>query len=140
MALLNGHAGRLPEVFPDRHSPHNLMEVYSVPLTIRFMRKNVDPNEMAPCVCCMLLELAIAAHANCVRSVWKVFLPATRDESAPCIGLSLRPKRDRSLPCSDRLNRCPCHLLSWDLSPSFGTIGPAVTFGGIGCKWYAPKR
>src|SRR5258708_3732542 len=139
MVLLNGLVGRLPMAFQDRPFSLKRTERFCALLTIRFMRKNVDQNEMAPCVCCMPPASVIAANVSCVRSARKVFPPANHDESAPCIGLSRAPQAGQ-IARSDHLNRCPCHLLSSDLSPSFGTIGPAVTFGGIGCKWYAPKR
>ncbi|MDQ2907203.1 MAG: hypothetical protein M3Y81_27155, partial [Chloroflexota bacterium] len=64
---------------------------------------------------------------------------SNRDKSARCFGLSLLLKRSPLLPSSDRLSRFLCHLRPSDVSLVFGKIGPAATFGGVGCKWYDLK-
>jgi hypothetical protein len=125
MVLLNGLVGRLPMAFQDRPFSLKRTERFCVLLTIRLRRKNVDRNEMAPCVCGMLHASVIAVNVSCGPSARNVFPPANHGDSAPFLSLSLTPRvRFLRLPCSDHQSRCPCLLLSWDLSQFFGTIGP----------------
>src|SRR5258707_6379627 len=140
MAQLCRLVGRLQEASPDRFLVLNPMVACSAPPIALCIHKNVDRNETAPCVCCMLPASVIAVTASCGQSARKVFPPGNHDESAPSIGLSLNPRVPfLRLPCSDHQNRYPCPLLSSDRSQSFGTIGLAAAFGGGGCTWYAPK-
>ena len=139
MVLLNGHALRLLVAFLDRHFALNPTGLFSAPLTILFILKNADRNAMVLTGCYIPLALAIVVTANCVQSVKKAFPLSNRDKSARCFGLSLLLKRFPQLPSSDRLSRFLRHLQPSDVSLFFGTIGPAATFGGFGCKWYDPK-
>lgn len=88
MALPTGrnHPG-LP-ASPARHLPCNPMEPFAVPLIVRSTHKNADRSAMAPCACCMLGGLAIAALVRCGNSVKKAPRPKNRDGSALYFGPS----------------------------------------------------
>src|SRR3989442_10573929 len=104
MVLLNGLAGRLPEVTPDQLLHCKRMGAYFAPPIILSTHKNEDWSAMARCVCCMLLALVIVATALCEHSVKKTFSRSNPGGSVPFSG--------RSLPA-----RCsPLHPFSHHLS------------------------
>src|SRR5713101_3929090 len=111
-----------PVAFSDQFLPFSLMEAYSVQLIILSLRKNAGRSVTVRIVCYMRLASAIAARANCVRSVKKVFLPASHDGSVRFSGLCLHT---RSFPlhlCSDRLSLFPNQLISFRVLRCCGEI------------------
>ena len=93
MVLLNGLAGRLPEVTPDQLLHRNRMGTYSAPPIILSTHKNEDRSAMARCVCCMLLALAIVVPVIGVPGVKKAFSPPKRGGSVRFSGRSPLIKR-----------------------------------------------
>ena len=134
-----GTHARLLVAFLDQHFTLNPMGLFSAPLTILFILKNADRNVVVLTGWSIPLALAIVVPATCVQRVKKAFPLSNRDKSVRCSGLSLLLKRFPQLPSSDRLSRFLCHLRPSDVSLFFGKIGPAATFGGVGCKCYDPK-
>src|SRR5439155_2891399 len=101
MVLLNGLAGRLPEVTPDQLLHRNRMGAYSAPPIILSTHKNEDRSAMARCVCCMRLALVIVATALCEHGVKKTFSRSNPGGSVPFSGRSLPSRCSTLQPFSD---------------------------------------
>jgi len=87
------------------------------------MRKNVDPNVMAPCGCCMQRGSVIAARVRCVGAVKKKAPPpSNRDAKVACSG-----------PSKDHLLNLPFRLrFLQPLMRSCGETGAATRPGASG--------
>src|SRR2546428_5002985 len=104
MVLLNGLAGRLPEVTPDQLLHRNRMGAYSAPPIILSTHKNEDRSAMARCVCCMRLALVIVATALCEHGVNKTFSRSNPGGAVPFSGRSLPSRCSPLHPFSDHLS------------------------------------